>query len=140
MKIMLCLCMVLMPCLAQAAWPTPSACEQARRAASQRLAQANADQDDIGAGKWRRQLATIVAQCRAAQQAQDSRRTQQRYLMQRQQQEKLNQQRYLQQRRQQEQINQQRNAQRRIVEQQRLRQLMQQQRLNNQRKMPDIRY
>ena len=124
MKIMLCLIMVLMPCLAQAAWPTPSACYQAHRAASQRLAQAIADQDNVGAAKWRGQLATIVAQCRAAQQAQDNRRTQQRYL---------------QERRQQDQINQQRNAQRRIVEQQRLRQRIQQQHLN-QRNMPDIRY
>ncbi|MDU8361964.1 MULTISPECIES: hypothetical protein [Pseudomonas] len=124
MKIMLCLVMVLMPCLAQAAWPTPSACYQAHRAASQRLAQAIADQDNVGAAKWRGQLATIVAQCRAAQQAQDNRRTQQRYL---------------QERRQQDQINQQRNAQRRIVEQQRLRQRIQQQHLN-QRNMPDIRY
>ncbi|MCD5991671.1 hypothetical protein KDX30_27675 [Pseudomonas sp. CDFA 553] len=124
MKIMLCLIMVLMPCLAQAAWPTPSACYQAHRAASQRLAQAIADQDNVGAAKWRGQLATVVAQCRAAQQAQDNRRTQQRYL---------------QQRRQQDQINQQRNAQRRIVEQQRLRQRIQQQHLN-QRNMPDIRY
>ncbi|MCQ2996806.1 hypothetical protein NLO88_17455 [Pseudomonas syringae] len=139
MKIMLCLVMVLMPCLAQAAWPTPSACYQAHRAASQRLAQAIADQDNVGAAKWRGQLATIVAQCRAAQQAQDNRRTQQRYLQERQQQEELNQQRYLQQRRQQDQINEQRNAQRRIIEQQRLRQRIQQQHLN-QRNMPDIRY
>jgi hypothetical protein len=124
MKIMLCLVMVLMPCLAQAAWPSPSACYQAHRAVSQRLAQAIAAQDNVGASKWRGQLATIVAQCQAAQQAQDSRRTQQRYL---------------QQRRQQDQINQQRNAQRRIVEQQRLRQQIYQQRLN-QRNMPDIRY
>jgi len=124
MKIMLCLVMVLMPCLAQAASPSPSVCYQAHRAASQRLAQAIADQDSVGAAKWRGQLATIVSQCRAAQQAQDSRRTQQRYL---------------EQRRQQDRISQQRNAQRRIVEQQRLRQQIYQQRLN-QRNMPDIRY
>ncbi|KFE48537.1 MULTISPECIES: hypothetical protein [Pseudomonas] len=126
MKIKLYLAIVLagLPCLSLAAGPSPSACAQAHSAASQRLAEATAEQDGIAAGNARRQLATVVAQCQAAQQ----------------QRQQLQNSRQNQQRQRQQQLNYQRNVQRRIVEQQRLRQQMQQQRINNQNNMPDIRY
>lgn len=132
MKIKLCLALVLVPCLAQAAGPSSSACAQAFGTVKQRLAQAYSDQDETAVATAKRQLAAIDSQCEAAQrqrqQTQDNQLDQRNLQLQR-----LQQQRYQQQRRTQ-QLNQQR------VEEQRLRQRMYQQHLDNQRKMPDIRY
>ncbi len=67
MKIKWCLALVLVPCLAQAVGPSPSACAQAYGSVKQRLAQAVAEQDDIAALDARRKITAIVSQCQAAQ-------------------------------------------------------------------------
>jgi hypothetical protein len=71
MRITLCLALVLLPWLAQAAGPSPgpsrSACAQAYGSAQQRLAQAYAEQNESAAHEARRTMTSIVSRCQAAQ-------------------------------------------------------------------------
>jgi hypothetical protein len=129
MKIKWCMALVLVPCLAQAVGPSPSACSQAYGSMKQRLAQAVAEQDDVAAHDARRKITAIVSQCQAAQR-------QRQYLENTQALDRNVELKRLQQQRTDQRLNQQRLDQQRI-EQQRLRQKMYQQRLDNQRRIND---